>query len=147
MDVFPPKDQFFSNPVDDPTLVKLDLMDAMDHPIIRQLCSTFHVQDNRIRDVYSNKGYPVLTFAGILKFNCFPLAEILAEVTRIGSRWMGSSVEVEFAVNLPADSDQKPEFSLLQIRPMGRYKQNLSVRITETDQENAFCYSIHPGEW
>ncbi len=143
MDVFPPKDQFFSNPVDDPTLVKLDLMDAMDHPIIRQLCSTFHVQDNRIRDVYSNKGYPVLTFAGILKFNCFPLAEILAEVTRIGSRWMGSSVEVEFAVNLPADSDQKPEFSLLQIRPMGRYKQNLSVRITETDQENAFCYSIH----
>jgi CheY-like chemotaxis protein len=143
MDVFPPKDQFFSDPGDDPTLAKLDLMDASDHPIVRQLCSTFHVQDNRIRDVYSSKGYPVLTFANILKFNSFPLAEILAEVTRIGSRWMGSSVEVEFAVNLHPDGDRKPEFSLLQIRPMGRYKQNLTVKITETDQEKAFCYSIH----
>jgi hypothetical protein len=143
MDVFPPKNQFFTDPGEDPTLARLDLMDAMDHPIVRQLCSTFHVQDNRIRDVYSNKGYPVLTFAGILKFNSFPLAEILAEVTRIGSRWMGSSVEVEFAVNLHADGNRKPEFSLLQIRPMGRYKQNLTVKITEKDQETAFCYSIH----
>jgi hypothetical protein len=118
-------------------------MDASDHPMVRQLFSTFHVQDNRIRDVYSSKGYPVLTFAGILKFNSFPLADILAEVTRIGSRWMGSSVEVEFAVNLHGEENRKPEFSLLQIRPMGRYKQNLSVKITEDDREKAFCSSVH----
>jgi CheY-like chemotaxis protein len=143
MDVFPPKNHFLSNPAEDPTLAHLELMDAVDHPIVRQLCSTFHVQDNRIRDVYSDKGYPVLTFAGILKYNSFPLAQILAEVTRIGSRWMGSSVEVEFAVNLHADGSRKPEFSLLQIRPMGRYKQNLKIRITPADQEKAFCYSVH----
>jgi CheY-like chemotaxis protein len=143
MDVFPPKDQFFSDPGKDPTLARLDIMDASDHPMVRQLCSTFHVQDNRIRDVYSNKGYPVLTFAGVLKFNSFPLADILAEVTRIGSRWMGSSVEVEFAVNLHEEDNRKPEFSLLQIRPMGRYKQNLTVKITEADLEKAFCSSVH----
>jgi hypothetical protein len=143
MDLFPPKDQFFSDSGEDPTLARLDIMDASDHPMVRQLCSTFHVQDNRIRDVYSNKGYPVLTFAGILKFNSFPLADILAEVTRIGSRWMGSSVEVEFAVNLHEQENRKPEFSLLQIRPMGRYKQNLSVKITAADREKAFCSSVH----
>jgi CheY-like chemotaxis protein len=143
MDVFPQKDQFFADPAEDPTLAKLELMDAVDHPVVQQLCSTFHVQDNRIRDVFSSKGFPVLTFAGILKYNSFPLAQILAEVTRIGSRWMGSSVEVEFAVNLPGNGNKKPEFSLLQIRPMGRYKQNLKVRITREDRDQAFCYSAH----
>jgi len=142
-DIFPPKDHFFSDPGEDPTLARLDLMDAADHPMVQQLCSTFHVQDNRIRDVYSSKGFPVLTFAGILKYNSFPLADILAEVTRIGSRWMGSSVEVEFAVNLHTDGNRKPEFSLLQIRPMGRYKQNLTVKITDMDRDKAFCFSVH----
>ncbi|HSL61902.1 MAG TPA: PEP/pyruvate-binding domain-containing protein [Desulfotignum sp.] len=143
MDVFPQNDAFFADPAEDPTLVKLELMDAQDHPVVQQLCSTFHIQDNRIRDVFSSKGFPVLTFAGILKYHSFPLAQILAEVTRIGSRWMGSSVEVEFAVNLPVDGNRKPEFSLLQIRPMGRYKQNLKVRITHEDKEKAVCYSAH----
>ncbi|HKL00520.1 MAG TPA: PEP/pyruvate-binding domain-containing protein [Desulfotignum sp.] len=143
MDVFPQPDAFCADPAEDPTLVKLELMDAQDHPAVQQLCSTFHVQDNRIRDIFSKKGFPVLTFANILKHNSFPLAEILSEVSRIGSRWMGSSVEVEFAVNLPVDEKEKPEFSLLQIRPMGRYKQNLEVKITGKERENAFCYSTH----
>ncbi len=124
-----------------PTLSRLELSDATDHPMVRSLSSTFHVQDNRIRDSFSAKGFPVLTFANILKYNSFPLAEILEEVTMIGSRWMGSSVEVEFAVNLPMEEDGTPEFSLLQIRPMGRYKQNLGVKITQDDIDKAFCYS------
>lgn len=138
---FPDHNRFFDGSTDDPTLVRLDLSDAMDHPMVQYLSSTFHVQDNRIRDSFSKKGFPVLTFANILKYNSFPLAEILEEVTRIGSRWMGASVEVEFAVNLPGDGQGKPEFSLLQIRPMGRYKQNLGVKITKSDINKAFCYS------
>lgn len=126
---------------EDPTLVKLDISDATDHPVVRFLSSTFHVQDNRIRDSFSSKGYPILTFANILKYNSFPLPQLLEEVTRIGSKWMGSSVEVEFAVNLPQDTGQKPQFSLLQIRPMGRYKQNLGVEIGKQEIEAAFCYS------
>jgi len=141
LDEFPDEDQFIAGSIEDPTLVKLDLSDATDHPIVRSLSSTFYVQDNRIRDSFSNKGFPVLTFANILKYNSFPLAELLEEVTRIGSKWMGSSVEVEFAVNLPEGGDQKPQFSLLQIRPMGRYKQNLGVKISREEIKEAFCYS------
>jgi DNA-binding NarL/FixJ family response regulator len=123
----------------DPALVRLDLSEATDHPVVRCLSSTFYVQDNRIRDSFSNKGFPVLTFASILKYNAFPLAALLEEITKIGSKWMGASVEVEFAVTLP--ENEKPQFSLLQIRPMGRYKQNLEVRITEEEINRAFCYS------
>ena len=141
LDEFPDEDKLISGSTEDSTLAKLDLSDATDHPVVRFLSSTFHVQDNRIRDSFSNKGFPVLTFANILKYNSFPLARLLEEVTKIGSKWMGASVEVEFAVNLSEDENQKPQFSLLQIRPMGRYKQNLGVEIGKDEIKNAFCYS------
>ncbi|MBT3807732.1 MAG: phosphoenolpyruvate synthase PpsA, partial [Desulfobacula sp.] len=126
---------------EDLTLEKLDLSDATDHPVVRFLSSTYYAQDNRIRDSFSNKGFPVLTFANILKYNSFPLAKLLEEVTKIGSKWMGASVEVEFAVNLPEDEKLKPQFSLLQIRPMGRYKQNMGVKIGKKEIKEAFGYS------
>ncbi|MCG8638093.1 MAG: phosphoenolpyruvate synthase PpsA [Desulfobacterales bacterium] len=141
VDEFPDDEKFINSKAVDPTLVKLDLNDATDHPVIRELCSTFHFQDNRIRDSFSNKGFPVLTFASILKYNSFPLTEILEEVTRLGCQWMGTSVEVEFAVNLPRGEDEKADFSLLQIRPMGQYTQNLGVKIGQKEIKKAFCYS------
>ena len=141
LDESPDDASFVDSATDDPTLAKLDLCEATDHPVVRFLSSTYHAEDNRIRDSFSTKGSPVLTFANILKYNSFPLADLLIEVTKIGSRWMGSSVEVEFAVTLPEDEGQKPRFSLLQIRPMGRYKQNLRVDIKQKEIDSAFCYS------
>ena len=141
LDAFPDDKEFKTDTPDDPLIARLDLSDATDHPAVRSLSSTFYVQDNRIRDSFSSKGFPILTFADILKYNAFPLARLLEEVTRIGRKWMGSSVEVEFAVNLPPDTNQKPQFSLLQIRPMGRYKQNLGVHIGKQEIDAAFCYS------
>jgi CheY-like chemotaxis protein len=141
LDEFPTDEKSISSSKEDLTLAKLDLIDAVDHPVVRFLSSTFYVQDNRIRDSFSKKGYPVLTFANILKYNSFPLASLLEAVTKIGSKWMGSSVEVEFAVNLPRGEGEKPQFSLLQIRPMGRYKQNLGVEIGKKEIKAAFAYS------
>ena len=141
MDGFPAHEKFFDTGKD-PCLVKLDLADAKDHPTVRMLCSTFSMQDNRIRDRFTDKGFPVLTFAHILKYSTFPLADILAEVTDLGSRWMGTPVEVEFAVDLPVEGVRsRPRFSLLQIRPMCEYKQNLGVTIEKKDIKNAFCHS------
>ncbi|MCM2283692.1 MAG: phosphoenolpyruvate synthase PpsA [Desulfobacula sp.] len=141
LDEFPDDDVFIRGPADDPTLSRLDLSEAADHPEVRFLSSTYHAGDNRIRDSFSPDGFPVLTFANILKYNSFPLAGLLTEVTQIGKRWMGSSVEIEFAVTLPQKQGQRPGFSLLQIRPMGRYQQNFRVDIGPKDIETAFCYS------
>jgi hypothetical protein len=141
LNAFQDDDKLLSSLIKDPAIAKIDLSDATDHPVVRSLSSTYHVQDNKIRDSFSSKGFPVLTFADILKYNSFPLPELLEEVTRIGSKWMGASVEVEFAVNLPEDHNEKPQFSLLQIRPMGRYKQNLGVKIGKDEIDQAFCFS------
>jgi CheY-like chemotaxis protein len=141
LDDFPDDKAFIESSTNDPALSRLNFSEATDHPVVRFLSSTYDAEDNRIRDSFSTKGYPVLTFANILKYNSFPLAGLLEEVTRLGSRWMGSSVEVEFSVTLPENEGQKPRFSILQIRPMGRYKQNLGVDIRQNQIDKAFCYS------
>ncbi|MCK5542254.1 MAG: phosphoenolpyruvate synthase PpsA [Desulfobacterales bacterium] len=125
---------------DDPFVAKIDISDAGDHPIVQALSSTYYPGDNKIRDSFSKTGYPVLTFASVLKYDLFPLAKILEEVTQIGSKWMGTSIEIEFAVNIGSDG-KKAEFSLLQIRPMGRYRQNMDIKIKEEDIKEAFCFS------
>jgi len=137
----PDDDRIFSdNFDDDPFIVKIDISDASNHPIVRSLSSTYYPEDNRIRDSFSKSGFPVLTFAAVLKYQNFPLAEILDEITQIGSKWMGTSIEIEFAVNL-ASEGKKAEFSLLQIRPMGRYRQNMDIVIKKEDIGDAFCFS------
>ena len=123
------------------TLAKLDVEDAKDHPSVKRLASVYSVQDHRIRDGVQTDGYPVLTFADILKYRSFPLAEILTDILEIGRKGMGCPVEIEFAVNLGLGGHQRPSFDLLQIRPMGIRQQHLEVEIKEDDISAAFCYS------
>ena len=125
----------------DATLEKLDI-DTLTHAApIRQLCSTYQPQDHRIRDGVQASGYPVCTFAGVLKYESLPLAEILTDILALGRKGMGCPVEIEFAVNMPADTDQHSVFELLQIRPMAVNQSNLAVDISQDDVSQAFCYS------
>ncbi len=126
---------------DDVALVRIAVDTAGDHPTVRRLCSFYHPQDHRIRDVYSPQGYPVVTFANILKYHSFPLPEILTEILDIGRRGMGCPVEVEFAVNLPVNGEGKNKFALLQIRPMAISRHDHAVDITAEDMATAFCHS------
>jgi len=126
---------------EDATLVKLDIDAVSTHPPIKYLCSTYVPEDHRIRDGAGGPGYRVLTFANILKYRSFPLAEIVSELLKIGRKGMGCPVEMEFAVDLPLDGGRRPEFHLLQIRPMAVSQHQLEVEISEAEIGRAFCYS------
>ncbi len=126
---------------DDETLTKLEIDDAYDHAPVVHLSSTYIPEENRIRDTGNVPGYRVLTFAGILKYDFFPLPQILKEILRIGRKGMGSPVEIEFSVNIDFNKKKKPEFSLLQIRPMAISMHNRDVEITKKDINSAFCFS------
>jgi len=89
--------------------------------------------------MFSKKGYPVLTFASILKFKEFSLGEILSQLLEVGRDGMGCPVEMEFAVNFY--DQKKPEFCLLQIRPMMVARNTLNVKITPEELKRSFCYS------
>jgi len=126
---------------EDATLEKIDINDAVNHAPVRHLCSTYSAQDHRIRDGVQTSGYPVCTFANILKYQSFPLSEILKDLLRIGRVGMGCPVEMEFAVKMPFEEEDKPSFELLQIRPMGVNQNNLEIEISAEDISKAFCYS------
>ena len=126
---------------EDATLTKLEVDDTCHHEVLKHLASSYSTQDHRIRDGAQAGGYLVLTFANILKYKSFPLAEILSDVLEIGRMGMGCPVEMEFAVNLPLGGDRRPSFDLLQIRPMGISQHHMDVEIREEDVAAAICYS------
>jgi len=123
------------------TLANLDIDACLDHAPIKRMASTYLPQDHRIRDGAHASGHLILTFADILKYQSFPLADILADVLEIGRKGMGCPVELEFAVNLPLGNDRRPSFDLLQIRPMGIIQHHMDVEISPEEIANAVCYS------
>lgn len=125
-------------------LVRRDVFDAR-HELPIQMCSsTYIVGDNIIRDYYSvRNGVPVLTFAHILKQNKIPIAEILSELFEIGKKGFGADLELEFAVNLPSNQNEKIEFVLLQIRPLVGKFENVKIGLAESAIKKSICYSTN----
>ncbi len=125
-------------------LIKCDLTSSEKDGTLFFAGSTYSKNDNAIRDTISIKGPRVVTFANILKYNIFPLADILNEILGIGRESFGSHIEIEFALNLYRDKNKKPEFNFLQIRPMVTSVENLNILPEEINHEELFLSSIHP---
>ncbi len=129
------------NVSDQDNLDKREVSDVWQEPPMQFLASTFDPREGRIRDTAHVPGPKVLTFANVLKHSEFPLSEILVDMLALGEEGMGTSVELEFSVNLQRPSHGRPTFSLLQIRPMTARADLERVDITDQDIQDAFCYS------
>ncbi|UCH19904.1 MAG: phosphoenolpyruvate synthase PpsA [Deltaproteobacteria bacterium] len=138
---FPDNFGFPDNLRDDITLARLEIDDVQTHPPVINACSSYSPEENRIRDTLTTSGYPVCTFARILKYKSFPLPEILSELLDMGRKGLGTPVEIEFSADFPFEAGQKPEFGLLQIRPMAISQHIRDVKITQKDISRALCYS------
>ena len=110
---------------------------------MKMLASTYIPEEHRMRDTTHIPGYRVLTFSQILKYDLFPLADLLSDVLQLGQEGMGCPVELEFSVNWPQNQDRKPEFALLQLRPMTARAELGQVEISQADVAKAFCHSFH----
>lgn len=124
---------------EDSTLLKLDLKDAEEDDILDPIASTYDPNDNRIRDGTGREGPRVITFAGVLKYSMFPLDRILKAILQIGRKGMGRPVEIEFAGYI--DEKERPNFNVLQIRPLVTLKERTQVRITEEDERTSLIRS------
>jgi hypothetical protein len=118
-----------------------EIIEAEDEPPMRLLASTYVPDEHRIRDSVHIPGLRVLTFAQILKYGEFPLAEILKDMLTLGEQGMGCPVEMEFSVNLSDAEGQPPQFAVLQLRPMTARAELEQVNISAQEIENAFCFS------
>ncbi|MBW2516823.1 MAG: phosphoenolpyruvate synthase/pyruvate phosphate dikinase, partial [Deltaproteobacteria bacterium] len=129
--------------LEDANLVKRDVSDADDEAPVKLLASTYIPEEHRIRDSAHMPGYRVLTFAQVLKYGQFPLAEVLAEALDLGQEGMGCPVELEFSINLSRDPERKSEFAFLQLRPMTARAELLQVEISGDEIARSFCVSSH----
>ena len=99
-------------------LESLDLEVAEEHGVLKQVASVVCEEDKIIRDSLNFKGRRVVTFASMLKYKTFPLAEILQDALTLSETALGCPVEIEFAVNMFDTPSIQDEFCLLQIKPM-----------------------------
>jgi len=120
-------------------LVRRSVQDARRELPVQMLSSTYLPDEHRIRDA-DLQGLKLMTFAQLLKYSSFPLAEILAELLELGRKGMGGEIEIEFAVNLHRDIE-KSSLYFLQIRPMVVGSERVDVHICDHEVAKAVCYS------
>ena len=124
------------------TLKLLPLSKAEEDGTLFFAASTYSAENNVIRDTIAMKGPRVVTFANILKYNVFPLSEVLAKLLQIGKNAFAIPVEVEFALNLYKDKSKKPEFYFLQIRPLiACHEQSEVIRMDDHKKKDIICAS------
>jgi len=122
-------------------LEKREVDDAEAEYPVKILASTYVPEEHRIRDTGYMPGPKILTFAQILKYDMFPLPDLLSDMLELGRKGMGCPVEIEFSVNLSADKKKKSDFFFLQMRPMVAGVERFEVQISRQEIEKAFCRS------
>ncbi|GBD88821.1 phosphoenolpyruvate synthase [bacterium BMS3Abin03] len=103
--------------------------------------STYSPENDAVYDGVSREGIRVVTFAPILKHNIFPLPEILNLLLGLGTWGMGTSIEIEFAVNLDTPKKEPKEFAMLQMRPLVINREMEELSVDEYKKKDLICYS------
>lgn len=119
-----------------------EMSTAENDGVLLYTASTYSPDNDMVYDGISFNGPRIINFAHILKNEVFPLAEILKSLLATGAEAMGCPVEIEYAVLLHTAEKIKPEFSILQIRPMTLNDQVLSYRFCNsslTERTNLLC--------
>jgi CheY-like chemotaxis protein len=125
-------------------LVLLPLGEAEKHPeTLKHIASTFDKTSGALIDQLSAEGRKVITFNSILKYNSYPIASIIRDILIFGEKVMNTPIEIEFAGNLNRPDWKKPEFSLLQIRPIVSGSESQDLNITSEEKERAWILSHH----
>ncbi|MBS6459222.1 MAG: phosphoenolpyruvate synthase [Alistipes sp.] len=135
------KPEKFKTSIDDAVnLERLNIADCTRFRNMKNVASTWDMQSMRMVDSPLAEGIKVITFAHILKYNTFPLAEILTRLLEIGQREMKCCVEIEFAANLDRGNKLKI-FNVLQIRPIADGGGRVAVDWSKIDTSGSIIYS------
>ena len=94
------------------------------------VASTFSVENNRMLPGISAKGPRVISFDAILKYNRYPLAQILKDILEICRKELMCDIEMEFAADIEhKENGPRLNMKLLQVRPVGEYSSDNSISI------------------
>ncbi|MBQ2172793.1 MAG: phosphoenolpyruvate synthase [Bacteroidales bacterium] len=104
----------FKTSVDDAVnLERIDIYDCTKFASFNRVVSTYDYENQRMVDSPMANGPKAVTFAHILRYNTYPLAEIVQTLLDICSSEMQGGVEIEYAAEL-----SNGVFNALQVRPI-----------------------------
>ena len=129
----------FKTSIDDAVnLERIPIHECGQFESLKMIASTYDRENARIVDSCYPDGPRIVTFAPQLKFNTFPLAEIVRSLLEMAQEEIKCPVEIEFAVNLESDPQI---FHVLQIRPISADSLNAKVEWETIDSSGAFLRS------
>lgn len=129
------------------TLSLLDISEAEKHNVLNSIVSVLDYENGMLIDGLNKqfnitpKGLRVLTFAGVLKYKQFPMAEIIKQLLQIGEISLGIPVEIEFAISLNKKHRVNPTFYILQIRPLSVNPESFSINKKNLIKEQLLLYT------
>lgn len=126
----------FKTSVDDAVNLERIPISECHFKALDKVVSTYDYENMRIVDSPIPKGPKFVTFAHILRYNTFPLAEIVRTLLDIAAREMKCSVEIEFAADLDSGS-----FVVLQVRPISSDSLHAEVDWNGIDCSGAIVHS------
>jgi hypothetical protein len=135
------EDQYHTSTDDSVNLARLRLTAAKDDPTMKHVASVYDYESDVVRDGIHYKGKRILTFAGILQHETFPLANIVKDLLEIGQKEMNLPIEIEFAVNMDVAPGEPYVFNFLQIRPIVETDQSSEVDLSAVEPESTILFS------
>ncbi len=128
---------------EDSTIKRHPISAAEAHGSLEHAASTYVPEENRLYPGIGRNGIRVLDFAPMLQLDTIPLAKLTHALLRMSEVAIGSPVEMEFAMDIPAQHDAKPRFYVLQVRSMRLTGQDENVEIGEHSPSDLLCNAMH----
>ena len=133
-------------------LVRLNVREAEADGTLNWIASTYVRDDDMIYDTPHMKGRKLVTFAGVLRYEAFPLAKLVQLMLQYGANEMRRPVEVEFAVRFSQQAEGNSQLSIfnsqlkgifypLQIRPIVSARECIDEDLTAIPEEKCLLYS------
>ena len=134
------KPERFLTSVDDAVnLERLNIVDCGKFRSFSRVVSTWDYANMRIIDSAFPEGPKYITFAQMLKYNTFPVADIVDRLLTISKEEMKCNVEIEFAADF--EPDGRAVFTVLQVRPISVDTRFADVNWDKIDTDGAFLTS------
>jgi len=128
---------------EDSTIKHFPISVAESHGSLENVASTYERGEGRLYPGTGRDGIRVLDFAPLINLETYPVAKLLHALLRVNELAVGSPVEIEFAMDIPSESNQQPDFYVLQVRSMRSTEQDFDIDLGTHAPDETFCHAMH----
>ncbi len=125
----------------DHSIRKFPLAAAEEDGTLGYVGSTYSAENDALYDGIARSGTRLVTFAPVLKNRLLPFPEIFNRILAAATASVGTTVEMEFAVNLDVPKGEPVNFGLLQLRPLVVSREFEELHPVSVEPERVLCRS------